>query len=213
MSLCLDAWSRPDEGALFVVTGASGTGKTTLVKEALRVIPELGWSVSATTRAPREGEVDGRDYHFVSHETFTAWRDDGELLEWAEVYGNFYGTPLAPVREALASGRSILLEIDIVGARQVFAAYPGAVGVFILPPSLAQLEERLRGRATDSEAVIQRRLAEAMEQIQGCGAFHYQLVNDDLPTAHDCFQAILVAELLKTPRRRSLVERMTRADR
>lgn len=202
-------WQRPDRGALFVVTGASGTGKTTLVREALGVVPDLDWSVSATTRGPRVGEVDGRDYHFVAPERFDALVREGALLEWAQVYGNRYGTPRAPVERALSEGRSILLEIDLAGARQVRAALPESVLVFVLPPQPHTLEARLRARATDSEAVILRRVAEAEAQIAGCGEFDYLVINDDLELAHRCFQAVLLAELQRRPRRESLVQRMT----
>ena len=136
MSLDLSAWTAPQRGALFVVTGASGTGKTTLVREALANVPGIGWSVSATTRAPRVGEVDGHDYHFVSKESFERKLERGELLEWAEVYGNYYGTLRAPVDQALARGESILLEIDVQGARQVRKAAPEAILIFVLPPSI-----------------------------------------------------------------------------
>lgn len=204
-------WQRPDRGALFVVTGASGTGKTTLVREALAQIPDLDWSVSATTRGPRVGEVDGRDYHFVSGERFEALRSAGALLEWAEVYGNRYGTPREPVERALTEGRSILLEIDLLGARQVRSALPEAVLLFVLPPRREDIEARLRARGTDSEAVIQRRVGDAMQQIAGCGEFDYLVVNDDLTLAHRCFQAVLLAELQRRGRRGGLVERMTRA--
>ena len=158
MSLNTRGWRRPDRGALFVVTGASGTGKTTLVKEALRTLPDLGFSVSMTTRAPRRGEVAGRDYHFVEPEQFARLVAQEAFLEWAEVYGNRYGTPRAPVEQALSEGRSILLEIDAQGAAQVRAAMPEAVSVFVLPPSMAALEQRLRGRQTDTEEIIARRL-------------------------------------------------------
>ncbi len=207
MSLDLSDWATPDRGALFVVTGASGTGKTTLVREALSVVPGLGWSVSMTTRAPRTGEVDGRDYHFVTRPDFDAAVQAGALLEWAEVYGNRYGTPRAPVEEALSRGQSILLEIDAQGARQVRAALPEAVLVFILPPSIEELEARLRARSTDSEAVIQRRLADAATQLRACGEFDYLIVNRTLQSAHDQFQAVLVAELRRRARNPSLVAR------
>lgn len=207
MSLDLSDWVTPDRGALFVVTGASGTGKTTLVREALSVVPGLGWSVSMTTRAPRTGEVDGRDYHFVARPDFDAAVQAGALLEWAEVYGNRYGTPRAPVEEALSRGQSILLEIDAQGARQVRAALPEAVLVFILPPSIEELEARLRARSTDSEAVIQRRLADAATQLRACGEFDYLIVNRTLQSAHDQFQAVLVAELRRRARNPSLMAR------
>lgn len=210
MSLDLSDWIAPDRGALFVVTGASGTGKTTLVREALAVVPGLGWSVSMTTRAPRAGEVDGRDYHFVSREAFDAAVAAGELLEWAEVYGNRYGTPRGPVERALSEGKSILLEIDAQGAAQVRAALPEAVLIFVLPPSREELEARLRARSTDSEAVIQRRLADADLQLRTCGQFDYLVVNRTLASAHDQFQAVLVAELRRRARLSSLVARYDR---
>jgi guanylate kinase len=207
MPIDLSAWTAPERGALFVVTGASGTGKTTLVKEALRALPDIGWSVSATTRAPRRGEVDGRDYHFVSPERFAELVDAGEMLEWAEVYGNRYGTPASPVREALDAGKSVLLEIDLQGARQVRQAMPDMIGIFVLPPDFSVIERRLRGRATDSEEIIQRRLADAWEQLQGVAEFDFLVVNDNLRSAHDRFQAVMIAELQRVARHRSLVER------
>lgn len=209
MSLVLRSWKAPDRGALFVVSGASGTGKTTLVKEALRRMPGLGFSVSATTRAPRKGEVDGRDYHFVDRPTFEAMVEKAELLEWAEVYGNMYGTPRAPVREALERGESFLLDIDVQGARQVRRSMPDAVSIFLLPPDLATIEARLRARSTDSEEVIAKRMAEARLQLEGAAEADYLVVNDDLETAHDTLQAILVAELSRRSRRPGLVEHFT----
>jgi len=205
MSLNLTRFSRPDCGALFVVTGASGTGKTTLVKEALATVPDLSFSVSATTRAPRVGEVSGRDYHFVSQDRFSEMVEEGAFLEWAEVYGNRYGTPRAPVETALQHGESILLEIDAEGAAQVRESMQEAVFIFILPPSIETIEKRLRGRSTDSEEIITRRLADARLQLSRCGDFEYLLVNDDLHSGFDQLQAILVAELLRVGRRSSLV--------
>ena len=206
MSLDLSAWTAPQRGALFVVTGASGTGKTTLVREALGNVPGIAWSVSATTRAPRVGEVDGRDYHFVSQASFEQKIEAGALLEWARVYGNYYGTLREPVDQALARGDSILLEIDVQGARQVRKAAPEAVLIFVLPPSIGTLETRLRGRATDDDATIARRVAEAREQLQGVGEFDYVVVNDVLASAHHRFQAVLVAELQRRQRHPQLVE-------
>ncbi len=206
MSLDLSAWTAPQRGALFVVTGASGTGKTTLVRKALGNVPGIAWSVSATTRAPRVGEVDGRDYHFVSQASFEQKIEAGALLEWARVYGNYYGTLREPVDQALARGDSILLEIDVQGARQVRKAAPEAVLIFVLPPSIGTLETRLRGRATDDDATIARRVAEAREQLQGVGEFDYVVVNDVLASAHHRFQAVLVAELQRRQRHPQLVE-------
>ena len=207
MTLLIEPWTRPERGALFVVTGASGTGKTTLVKAALTRIPDLGFSVSATTRAPRPGERDGVDYQFVSQEDFSELVAHGELLEWAQVYGNRYGTPAAPVEAAMAQGHSILLEIDAQGAEQVRRRMPDAVSIFILPPSLQAIEARLRGRATDSEEIIARRIADARLQLQAAGSFDYLVVNDRIESAHDRFQAVLVAELQRRSRHSSLVAR------
>ncbi len=208
-----EKWEHPDKGVLFVVTGASGSGKTTLVQAAFETVPGLEFSVSATTRPPREGETDGKDYHFVSPETFLEARESGRLLEWAQVYGNSYGTPRGPVEETLAAGRSILLDIDLQGARQVRKAYPDVVTLFVLPPDLDTLEARLRSRCTDSDAVIARRMDEAMLQIDHCGEFRYLVVNDDLPLAQRVFESVLLAELVRTDRRPGLVERMTSGKR
>ena len=209
MTTGLKGWDRPDRGALFVVSGASGSGKTTLLERAFSRLPELEFSVSATTRAPREGETDGVDYHFLGAEAFGRLRTGGALLEWAEVYGCCYGTPRAPVEHALSEGRSILLDIDVQGARQIRGHLPEAITIGILPPDLASLARRLRQRSLDSEEDIQRRIAEAMVQIEACGEFDYLVVNDDLETAHTLFEAILLSELSRTSRRPGLVERMT----
>ncbi len=209
MSLDLSCWQKPDRGALFVVTGASGTGKTTLVQEALRVVPDLGFSVSATTRAPRTGERDGSDYHFVDRAGFDAKVESGAFLEWAEVYGNCYGTLREPVETALSEGRSILLEIDYKGARQVREVMPEAVLIFVLPPSSEAIEQRLRARSTDSEAIIARRVAEARLQLSHCGEFDYLVVNDALASAHDQFQAVLVSELRRNSRVTGLITRFS----
>jgi guanylate kinase len=210
MSLGFDSWSAPDTGALFVITGSSGTGKTTLVQEALATIPGVCFSVSATTRAIRSTEQDGVDYHFHSKQSFEALVQTGQMLEWAEVYGNCYGTPRAPVLESLARGDSIVLDIDVQGAQQVRAAMPEAISVFVLPPSIDVLEARLRGRSTDSEEIIRSRMREAQVQIQRCNEFDYLVVNDDLESAHDQFQAILVAELCRRQRHSGLVDRFCR---
>ena len=211
MGVKLQHLGRPDKGVLFVITGSSGTGKTTLLKEAFQVIPGVEFSVSATTRQKREGETDGEDYHFLSPSEFLALKDSGELLEWAEVYGNHYGTPRGPVESALNEGRSILLEIDVQGARQVREKLPQAVLVFVLPPSLQAIERRLRARSTDSEDIIARRVGEAMVQISACGEFDYLVVNDNLDEAHKVFQSVLISEMCRTERRDSLVAEMTRS--
>ncbi len=207
MTLDLSCWEKPDRGVLFVVTGSSGTGKTTLVKAALERIPHLSFSVSATTRPARPGEQDGVDYHFLSQARYAELLEQGAFLEHATVYGNSYGTLREPVERALALGTSIVLDIDTQGAEQVRASSPGAVSIFVLPPSAQALEERLRGRATDPEEVIQRRVREASLQLRECGHFDYLVVNDQLPAAKDQFESVLVAEQLRRSRRQTWVAR------
>jgi guanylate kinase len=184
-------------GTLFIVTAPSGAGKTTLVSGLLDRDPMVRLSVSYTTRAPREGEVDGRHYHFVDVSTFRALRDKGEFLEWAEVHSNYYGTSKAWLEAQVRSGKDILLEIDWQGAQQVRKAFPEAVGVFILPPSLEELERRLRGRGTDSEDVIARRVLGARGEMRHVAEFDYVIINEDLPAALDDLVAVVRASRLR----------------
>lgn len=205
----LERWEAPDRGALFVVSGASGTGKTTLLKAAFDAVPGLGFSVSATTRAPRQGERDGVEYHFVSQERFAELRDGGSLLEWATVYGRSYGTPRRPVEEALAAGRSIVLDIDAQGAAQVRRSHPDAVTIFVLPPSLDALRTRLEARRTDAPEIIDRRMREAHEQLIHAGEYDYLVLNDHLATASAQIVGVFVAELSRRARRDSWVQRFS----
>ncbi|MBM4390134.1 MAG: guanylate kinase [Deltaproteobacteria bacterium] len=200
-------WTPPARGALFVVSGASGTGKTTLLRAALEQLPGLEFSVSVTTRTMRPGEEHGRDYWFISPQEYSERVARGDLLEHAGVYDRAYGTPRAPVEAALAQGRSIVLDIDVQGARQVRARMPEAVSVFILPPSVASMEARLRARG-DADDVIRRRMAQCTEQLAGAREYDYLVLNDDLAAAHAQFQAVLVAELLRRERRMAWVERL-----
>jgi guanylate kinase len=170
-------------GKLIVLTGPSGVGKGTILKALLAKHPELYLSISATTRAPREGEVDGVHYYFYSRDRFEQTIAAGALLEWAEFAGNYYGTPLEPVQAQLDLGRSIILEIELAGARQVAKIFPDAVRIFILPPDLQTLETRIRERGTDSPEAILRRLKQAKVEIAAQSEFDYQIVNDDLETA------------------------------
>ncbi len=170
--------SRAGRGRLFVIAAPSGAGKTSLVKALMERNRQLRFSVSYTTRAPRPNEVDGRDYHFVSAERFAAMAARGEFLEHARVFDNHYGTGLQTVRDALARGERLLLEIDWQGARQVRERLPEARSIFVLPPSLAALEQRLRQRSTDAESVIQRRLRDSASDIGHWVEFDYVVVND-----------------------------------
>ena len=173
----------PSQGVLYIVSAPSGAGKTSLVKALLKTDPTIRLSVSYTTRAPRPGETDGRDYHFVSRERFKAMLAEGEFLEHAEVYGNFYGTSKGVIARDLDAGRDNLLEIDWQGAAQVKAHFPQSASIFILPPSFNALRTRLNGRGQDSAEVIERRLAAAAHDVAHAGAFDYIIVNDDFDHA------------------------------
>ncbi|MDO8931836.1 MAG: guanylate kinase [Rhodocyclaceae bacterium] len=170
-------------GSLFVVSAPSGAGKTTLVNLLLERDPQVRHSISYTTRAPRPGEENGREYHFIDIPTFVAMRDRGEFLEWAEVHGNFYGTSRIWLEGRMHAGHDMLLEIDWQGARQVREMFPEAVGIFIMPPSIEELERRLRGRGQDSADVIQRRVAAAMGEMRHVGEFDFVIINNNLQEA------------------------------
>jgi guanylate kinase len=170
-------------GRLFVITAPSGAGKTSLTKALLAAEPGLRLSTSYTTRPPRPGEQDGREYHFVDEPTFLAMRDRGEFLENALVHGNRYGTSRKVIAETLERGQDLVLEIDWQGAAQVRELYPEGIGIFILPPSIEELERRLRGRGQDSDAVIQRRLANAQAEMAHAQEFEYRIINKDFDTA------------------------------
>ncbi len=170
-------------GRLIVLTGPSGVGKGTLLKSLLARHPDLWVSVSVTTRSPRPGELNGREYHFISREEFDRLVATNALLEWAEFAGNCYGTPRAQVEAAISQGQQVILEIELEGARQIARNFPTALRLFILPPSLAELESRIRSRGTDSDAAIARRLQRAQDEIAAAAEFDFQIVNDDLEAA------------------------------
>jgi guanylate kinase len=178
-------------GRLTVISGPSGVGKGTLVAAVLRRHPSIWLSVSATTRAPRPGEVDGETYHFLDRERFEAQVKDGGFLEWAGFAGNLYGTPRGPVEQRLAAGQPVLLEIELEGARQVRRSFPDGFQVFIKPPSFEELERRIRGRGTDSEEAIQRRLGRAREELTAEEEFDAVLVNGDLEQAISTLEGLL----------------------
>ena len=184
-------------GTLFIVTAPSGAGKTTLVRGLLERDARVQLSISYTTRAPRPGEQNGREYHFVDVPAFRALRDAGEFLEWAEVHGNYYATSKVWLREQVAAGRDIVLEIDWQGAQQVRRHFPDAVGVFILPPSLEELETRLRGRGTDSDGVISGRLLGARGEMRHVAEFDYVIINDQIDSALDDLVAVVRAARLR----------------
>ena len=173
----------PSSGRLLLITGPSGVGKGTLVHRLLVRHPELWLSVSATTRAPRAGEEEGRHYFFLSRAAFESQVALGGFLEWAEFAGNLYGTPRAAVQERLQAGRTVVLEIELEGARQVRRSFPSGFQVLLRPPSFEELERRIRGRATDSEAAIVQRLERAREELQAEAEFDAVVVNDDLERA------------------------------
>jgi guanylate kinase len=187
-------------GTLFVVSAPSGAGKTTLCREARLVIPDLAYSVSATTRPPRPGEVHGVDFRFVSESQFRAMLECGELAEWATVHGNLYGTPAKPLEAALTDGKDVLLDIDTQGAAQLRRRYSEAVLVFIVAPSIAELEQRLRERGADAEGDIARRLARAREEIKLWRTYDYLIVNRDVKEAMDQLLAVIQAERCRTTR-------------
>lgn len=189
-----------NQGVLYVVAAPSGAGKTSLVKALLQKDAAIRLSVSYTTRAPRPGETHGVDYHFVNVEDFRQMAAGGEFLESAEVYGNFYGTSQAWIAGEIAAGRDILLEIDWQGAAQVKKHFPGAVTLFILPPSIEALRERLSSRGQDSREVIEKRMAAARDDISHAGEFEYIIINDDFDQALQDFLAVVRASRLATSR-------------
>jgi guanylate kinase len=189
-------------GNLYIVAAPSGAGKTSLVGALLKSDADIALSVSYTTRAPRPGEVDHREYHFVARPEFLAMIERGEFLEHAEVHGNYYGTSAPWIREQIAAGRDLLLEIDWQGAAQVRQQIDGAIGIFILPPSMEELERRLRNRGQDSEQVIQRRLSAARDEMRHAGEFDYVIINKDFDAALADLAAIVRASRLVLARQR-----------
>jgi guanylate kinase len=192
-------------GVCLVIAAPSGAGKTAITRELLAQEPALSVSVSATTRAPRPGERDGVAYHFRDKAAFDAMVAEGALLEWAQVFGRFYGTPRAPVEQALAAGRDMVFDIDWQGHQQLRAALPGDVtGVFVLPPSLPALEARLRARGGDDATEIARRMAKARDEIAHWAEFDHVIVNDDFEAAVAAVRAVLHAARLATARQPGL---------
>lgn len=195
------------EGLLIVISGPSGAGKGTICKRLLEKNPNLGYSISATTRPPRTGEVNGVNYWFLSKDEFQQMIQEDGLLEWAEVYGNYYGTPAQKVRESLAEGKNIVLEIDTQGAALVRDKFPDGVYVYVLPPSLDELKKRIIGRGTDSMESIERRLSCAKSEI-ACAdkQYNYLVLNDEVELAVERIEAIITAEQYQIKRNTHLLK-------
>ena len=188
-------------GLLLVLSSPSGAGKTTLARRLIEADSDISMSVSVTTRKPRPGEEDGRDYTFIDEAAFKRMAEGGALLEWARVFDNYYGTPRAPVETAIAHGKDILFDIDWQGAQQLSEKMKhDVVRVFILPPSAASLEQRLRARAQDPEDIVRRRMDKASDEISHWPEYDYVVVNTDLPTSMEGLTAILTAERLRRER-------------
>ena len=194
------------QGVLIILSGPSGTGKGTICKELLRSYPNLHYSVSATTRAPREGEINGINYWFIAKDEFQTMVENDDLLEWAEVYGNYYGTPKRYVQQQLDSGKDVVLEIDIQGAMQIKQKFPQGVFIYVVPPSLEELADRIYKRGTDAPEVIKKRLSSAAVELASAYNYHYVVVNDSVQAAVSKMEAILIAEHCRIERNGSLIE-------
>jgi guanylate kinase len=199
------------KGILFVVSSPSGGGKGTLIQRVLRGVPSVSYSISYTTRKPRPGEVDGREYHFIEADTFTQMIERKEFLEWAEVHGKLYGTGSRQVAHDIGEGRDIILEVDVQGAASVRKLLPGAVSIFILPPSREILRERLVARGTDSPEELELRLNNAPNELKDYSLFDYVIVNDDLEQASGQLAAIIEAERARLSRQKPIVQKMVEA--
>ena len=180
------------KGLLIVISGPSGVGKGTVIKEVMKDSSlNLSYSVSMTTREKREGEEEGVNYYYVTREQFEKTRDEGGLLEWTEFVGNYYGTPLSEIRRLRAEGKNALLEIEVEGCMQVKEKVPDALTIFIVPPSLKELENRIRGRRSEAEEIVQQRLAKASRELEMTGQYRYVVCNDDIQLAADIIRVII----------------------
>lgn len=197
-----------NKGRVFIISGPSGSGKDTLMKKIFEKAPDILFSISSITRPMRVGEVEGEKYNFVSRERFEEMIANDELLEHNVFVGNYYGTPKAPVLKAVENGKNMLIEVDVNGAYQIFEKIPDAVSIFIMPPSLEVLKNRLTGRGTDSQEVIDKRLFEALREIASAKDYDYIVVNDDLETAANDFVSIMSVDKFKTDRNLELINKI-----
>lgn len=195
-----------NKGLLLIVCGPSGVGKGTVCKRLVEENPKIVLSISATTRKPRTGEVDGIHYYFKTEQDFKSMIDQNELLEWAVYCNNYYGTPKQYTNEMLLQGKDVILEIDVQGALNVKSHYPDGVLVFILPPSMQELRNRIVDRGTENEEVIKKRLDRAMHEISYIDQYNYVIVNDDLENAVQCLKSIIIAEKCKTERNKDVIK-------
>lgn len=196
---------KNNRGLLVVLSGPSGSGKGTVLKQAMRSDPNIEVSVSVTTRAPREGEIDGVNYYFLTPEAFQNLLAEDGLLEWAEFCGNFYGTPREKIERRLNEGKDVVLEIEVQGAMKVRAAFPDAVLIFNLPPSLEELKNRLTGRQTEPPEVVEKRMNTAVWELSQAENYDYVIVNDNVEDAANAFLSILSSEKCKTARNKALL--------
>lgn len=196
------------KGRVYIISGPSGSGKDTLMKKVFEKAPHIAFSISSITRPMRVGEVEGEKYNFISRERFLEMIENDELLEHNVFVGNYYGTPKAPVIDCIESGRDMLIEVDVNGAVQIRSKMPDAVSIFIMPPSLEALKSRLTGRGTDSQEIIDKRLNEALREIESAKDYDYIVVNDDLETAADDFVRIMSVDTFKTDRNLELINKI-----
>lgn len=194
-----------NKGSLFIISGPSGSGKDTVLKEVFKLLPDVAFSISTITRPMRVGEIEGEKYNFVSKEKFLLMLENDELLEFNEYVGNFYGTPRKPVEQALLKGQDMLLEVDVNGAFKVKEKMKDAVSIFIMPPSFAELKRRLSSRGTDDEAVINKRMNEALREIENAVNYDYIVVNDDILAAAQDVEHIILSSRLKTARKKEII--------
>lgn len=195
-----------EKGQVLIICAPSGTGKSTLVGKLRKEFSQIGFSISCTTREPRDGEVDGREYYFLDREEFISRREKGEFAEWAEVHGNFYGTPAKPVEEMLLKGTDVLFDIDFQGALQLRESIPDGVFVFLMPPSYADLDKRLKNRGTDSDEVIARRLKNARKEMEAATEFDYWIINDDIERAYAELRSVYLAGKVRRCSRPGLLD-------